>query len=77
MLDRSMVFSGDALYEISGCGRTDLQNGDPKTLYNSVRTKLFSLPNSTTVYPGHDYQGRRLSTIGREKTTNPRLRLEK
>ena len=75
MLDRSMVFTGDALL-ISGCGRTDFQNGDPKTLFNSVRTKLFSLPNSTTVYPGHDYQSRRLSTIGREKTTNPRLRLE-
>ena len=75
MLDRSMVFTGDALL-ISGCGRTDFQNGDPKTLFASVRTKLFNLPNATTVYPGHDYQGRRLSTIGREKTTNPRLKLD-
>lgn len=75
MLDRSMVFTGDALL-IGGCGRTDFQNGDAKTLFSSVRTKLFSLPNSTTVYPGHDYNGRRLSTIGREKSTNPRLKLD-
>ncbi|RPH62211.1 MAG: MBL fold metallo-hydrolase [Burkholderiales bacterium] len=66
------LFSGDALL-IDGCGRTDFQNGDPSALYHSVRDKLFTLPDETLVYPAHDYQGRRVSSIGQEKTRNPRL----
>jgi glyoxylase-like metal-dependent hydrolase (beta-lactamase superfamily II) len=66
------VFTGDALM-IDGCGRTDFQNGDSATLYRSVHDKLFALPDDTLVYPGHDYQGRRVSTIGQEKARNPRL----
>lgn len=66
------LFTGDALL-IDGCGRTDFQNGDAATLYRSVHDKLFSLPDDTLVYPGHDYQGRRVSSIGQEKTRNPRL----
>jgi sulfur dioxygenase len=66
------VFTGDALL-IDGCGRTDFQNGDATTLYRSVHERLFSLPDETLVYPAHDYQGRRVSSIGQEKTRNPRL----
>jgi sulfur dioxygenase len=66
------VLTGDALL-IDGCGRTDFQNGDAAVLYHSVNDKLFSLPEDTLVYPGHDYQGRRVSSIGQEKTRNPRL----
>lgn len=66
------VFTGDALL-IDGCGRTDFQNGDAPTLYRSVTEKLFSLPDEQLVYPAHDYQGRRVSSIGQEKTRNPRL----
>lgn len=66
------VFTGDALL-IDGCGRTDFQNGDAATLYRSVHDKLFSLPEDHLVYPGHDYQQRRLSTIGQERARNPRL----
>jgi sulfur dioxygenase len=66
------VLTGDALL-IDGCGRTDFQNGDADTLYRSVREKLFSLPDDTLVYPGHDYQGRRVSSIAQEKQRNPRL----
>jgi sulfur dioxygenase len=66
------VFTGDALL-IDGCGRTDFQNGDAPTLYRSVHDKFFSLPEDTLVYPAHDYQGRRVSSIGQEKTRNPRL----
>lgn len=66
------VFTGDALL-ISGCGRTDFQSGDAKTLYHSITQKLFTLDDATTVYPGHDYHGFTSSTIGREKTFNPRL----
>ncbi|MBI5256620.1 MAG: MBL fold metallo-hydrolase [Burkholderiales bacterium] len=66
------VFTGDALL-IDGCGRTDFQNGDAKALYRSVTEKLFTLPDDCLVYPGHDYQQRRVSSIGQEKARNPRL----
>lgn len=66
------VFTGDALF-VRGCGRTDFQNGDAGTLYDSVMTKLFSLPEATLVYPGHDYRGMSMSTVGEEKRHNPRL----
>jgi len=67
------VFTGDTLL-IDGCGRTDFQAGDADALYHSVRDKLFRLPEDTLVYPGHDYQGRRVSTIAQERARNPRLR---
>jgi sulfur dioxygenase len=70
------VFTGDALL-IDGCGRTDFQNGDAGTLYKSVTEKLFSLPEDTLLYPGHDYQYRRVSSIGQEKNRNPRLGAQK
>ena len=66
------VFTGDALL-IDGCGRTDFQNGDAATLYRSVYEQLFSRADETLVYPGHDYQGRQVSSIGQEKACNPRL----
>ena len=66
------VFTGDALM-IDGCGRTDFQNGDAAMLYRSVHGKLFALSDDTLVYPGHDYQQRRVSSIGQEKARNPRL----
>jgi glyoxylase-like metal-dependent hydrolase (beta-lactamase superfamily II) len=66
------VFTGDALL-IEGCGRTDFQNGDADALYKSVKEKLFSLPGDTLVYPAHDYQDRRVSSIVQERKRNPRL----
>ena len=66
------LLTGDALL-IEGCGRTDFQNGDADALYTSVTEKLFGLPDDTLVYPAHDYQGRRVSSIAQEKQRNPRL----
>ncbi len=66
------LLTGDALL-IDGCGRTDFQNGDAAALYHSIHEKLFSLPDDTLVYPAHDYEGRRVSSIAQEKTRNPRL----
>lgn len=66
------VFTGDALL-IDGCGRTDFQNGDAAALYESVTGKLFALPDECLVYPAHDYENRRVSSIGQEKRRNPRL----
>lgn len=67
-----MLFSGDALF-IRGTGRTDFQSGSSKTLYESITTKLYQLPDDTLVYPGHDYKGMMVSTIGEEKRYNPRI----
>jgi glyoxylase-like metal-dependent hydrolase (beta-lactamase superfamily II) len=69
---RDRLLTGDTLL-IGGCGRTDFQNGDAGALYDSITGKLFTLPDDTLVYPGHDYKGRRVSTIGEEKATNPRV----
>ncbi|MCC7326822.1 MAG: MBL fold metallo-hydrolase [Burkholderiales bacterium] len=66
------VFTGDALL-IDGCGRTDFQNGDARALFHSVHERLFSLPDDCLVYPAHDYQHRRVSTIAQERERNPRL----
>jgi sulfur dioxygenase len=70
--DHSMVFTGDALL-IRGTGRTDFQQGDAATLYRSIREQLFSLPDSCLIWPGHDYKGRTVSTVGEERAFNPRV----
>lgn len=67
-----MLFTGDSLM-VRLCGRTDFQQGDAGLLYDSVTGKLFTLPDDTLVYPGHDYRGHTRSTIGEEKQFNSRL----
>ncbi|GLT25048.1 hypothetical protein SLA2020_002020 [Shorea laevis] len=67
-----MAFTGDALL-IRGCGRTDFQGGSSKQLYKSVHSQIFSLPKDTLIYPGHDYQGFTVSTVGEEMQYNHRL----
>jgi rhodanese-related sulfurtransferase len=67
-----MLFTGDSLL-IRGCGRTDFQLGDPEKLYESITQKLYSYPDDTLVYPGHDYLGRTASCIREEKAFNPRI----
>ena len=68
------VFTGDTLL-INGTGRTDFQNGNAKDQYNSVFKKLLKLPEKTMVYPAHDYNGKKFSTIEDEKNNNPRLQV--
>ena len=70
--DQSMAFTGDALF-IRGCGRTDFQDGDARTLYRSVRNQIFTLPDHCLIYPGHDYRGLTVTSVGEEKLYNPRL----
>lgn len=71
-VDGTHLLTGDALL-IRGCGRTDFQSGDAGTLYDHVTQRLFTLPDATLVYPGHDYRGNLVSTIGEEKQWNPRF----
>lgn len=68
------VFTGDTLL-IRGTGRTDFQGGDPAAQYASLFGTLLTLPEETLVYPGHDYKGDTVSTIGEEKRFNPRLQV--
>ncbi|PKG85146.1 MBL fold metallo-hydrolase [Colwellia sp. 75C3] len=71
-----VAFTGDTLL-IRGCGRSDFQQGSSAVLYHSVTEKLFSLPEETVVYPGHDYNGNTSSTIAEEKQWNARLGKQK
>jgi sulfur dioxygenase len=69
------VFTGDTLL-IRGTGRTDFQNGDARQEYDSIFGRLLKLPESTLVFPAHDYKGDTVSTIGEEKAFNPRLQVK-
>ena len=73
-LMNNYLFSGDTLL-INGTGRTDFQNGNAKDSYNSIFNKLLKLPEETLLYPAHDYKGKKVSTIGKEKKQNPRLQV--
>ena len=68
------VFTGDTLL-INGTGRTDFQNGSSYDAYDSLFNKLLKLPEKTLVYPAHDYNGKKYSTIENEKNNNPRLQV--
>jgi glyoxylase-like metal-dependent hydrolase (beta-lactamase superfamily II) len=70
--ERPAVFTGDVVL-IRGSGRTDFQGGDAGQSYDSITKKIFTLPDSTLVYPAHDYKGWTRSSVGEEKAHNPRL----
>ena len=73
-LMKDRVFTGDTLL-INGTGRTDFQSGNSYDAYNSLFNKLLKLPKETLVYPAHDYNGKKYSTIEAEKNNNPRLQV--
>ena len=68
------VITGDTLL-INGTGRTDFQNGSSFDAYDSLFNKLLKLPEKTLVYPAHDYNGKKFSTIETERNNNPRLQV--
>jgi rhodanese-related sulfurtransferase len=70
--DESMAFTGDALL-IRGCGRTDFQQGSAQELYRSVKTRIFTLPGQSLLWPAHDYRGLTATSVAEEKAHNPRL----
>ena len=70
--DHKHAFTGDALF-IRGTGRTDFQQGSSQRLYRSIHDKIFTLPDDTIIWPGHDYRGMTFSTVGEEKRHNPRV----
>ncbi len=72
LVNRKKLLTGDSLL-IRGCGRTDFQGGNAGLLYDAIVHRLFTLPDKTQVYPGHDYRGFTVSTIGEERQFNPRF----
>ena len=74
-LMKDRIFTGDTLL-IGGTGRTDFQNGNPIDQYHSLFDRILTLPEKTFVYPAHDYKGKKVSTIGQQKLTNPRLQVK-
>ncbi len=70
--DETMAFTGDCIM-IRGSGRTDFQQGNPRALYRSVRSRIFSLPETCLLYPAHDYRGLTATSVAEEKRFNPRL----
>jgi hydroxyacylglutathione hydrolase len=68
-----MVFTGDTLF-VGSVGRTDLAGGSIQELERSIRTRLYTLPGDTIVYPGHNYGMRPTSTIRQERNSNAFVR---
>lgn len=66
LLVENTLFSGDALFNMS-IGRTDLPGGNYSELINSIKDKIFTLPDTTRVLPGHGPE----TTVGNEKKMNP------
>ena len=73
-LMKDRIFTGDTLL-INGTGRTDFQNGNPYQSYDSIFNKILKLPDNTLVFPAHDYNGKKSSTIQNERENNPRLQV--
>ena len=69
--DMPALFCGDTLFN-AGAGNCH-NGGHPNELYQTFVSQLAKLPDRTLVYPGHDYAGQTMSTIGEEKRHNPRL----
>jgi glyoxylase-like metal-dependent hydrolase (beta-lactamase superfamily II) len=70
---QTSIFTGDTLF-VGGTGRTDFQIGDSQILYQSLE-RILTLPDTTIIYPGHNYQGQTKTTLAVEKLTNLRLKL--
>jgi len=73
LVDGRLV-SGDTLF-VQGCGRVDLPGGDPDEMYRTLTQRLTRLPESTRLYPGHDYGPTPESTLGDEKRENTYMRV--
>jgi glyoxylase-like metal-dependent hydrolase (beta-lactamase superfamily II) len=64
------IVSGDTLF-VGSCGRVDLPGSNPEQMYYSLTQKLMALPDETILFPGHNYADQPVSTIGKEKQSNP------
>lgn len=67
-----LLITGDTLF-IDGCGRCDLPGGNPKQMYDSLYNTILKLPDSTMIYPGHNYGSKPFAALASLKKTNPYL----
>lgn len=67
-----VLIAGDAIF-IDGCGRCDLPGSDPRQMYHSLYKVIMKMPDSTLIYPGHDYGPVPHATLAEQKKTNPYL----
>ncbi|MFN4336016.1 MAG: MBL fold metallo-hydrolase [Candidatus Nitrosocaldus sp.] len=74
LLVENKLFTGDTLF-VGSCGRVDLPGGDADQLYESLK-RLAMLDEKIEVYPGHDYGYEQYSTIGKEKRSNPVMKVK-
>ncbi len=71
-LTKGHLVAGDTVF-IDGCGRCDLPGGNAKMMFNSLYNVVIKLPDSTIIYPGHNYGPVPHATLGEQKKTNPYL----
>lgn len=64
------VITGDTLF-VFGCGRCDLQGGDPEEMYVTLKRLASDLPKGTCIHPGHNYAVKTTSTMGEQVEGNP------
>lgn len=64
------LVAGDTLF-LDGCGRCDLPGGDAETMYDTIYNRLMKLPDSTIIYPGHNYHHKHFDSLENQKQTNP------
>jgi glyoxylase-like metal-dependent hydrolase (beta-lactamase superfamily II) len=69
IVDSKIIFTGDTLF-VGNCGRIDLPGGNVNEMYDSLLRRIIKLNDELTVYPGHNYGIKTVSTIGEEKNTN-------
>jgi glyoxylase-like metal-dependent hydrolase (beta-lactamase superfamily II) len=69
IVDSKIIFTGDTLF-VGNCGRIDLPGGNVNEMYDSLLRRIIKLNDELTVYPGHNYGMKTVSTIGEEKNTN-------
>lgn len=71
-VNEDRILTGDLIL-IQGTGRSDFAGGDAGQQFDSIINKVFTLPDETLLFPGHDYRGNTESTVGQEKLINPRI----
>lgn len=71
-VNEDRILTGDVIL-IQGTGRADFAGGNAGDQYDSITSKIFSLPDETLLFPGHDYRGNTQSTVASEKALNPRI----
>lgn len=69
------LVAGDTLF-INGCGRCDLPGGNVEQMFDTIANKLMKMPDSTVIFPGHNYADKIHDTLKNQKKTNPYMQYD-